>query len=322
MSVPSPSILALADDLTGALEAGAKFAPARVTTRLDASSDGLLVVDTETRHLPAAEAAARVRTAATHAPTLIYKKTDSTLRGNIGAELAALHELYPDRPMIYVPAYPEMGRTVRNGELLVYGVPVHQTAFANDPLNPIRDSRIQTLLGPLEATILDGETDEDVRAAARQVFEYESAIVAGPAAIAGAIAEQLPPRPKPELPRATRCLVINGSLHPTAAAQMDCAHQAGWTVFSYEGPEAGLERARRIGSCVQAILQQATYDALIIMGGDTAFGIHEALGAEDFTVYGDILPGVPLSRANGITWITKAGGFGPPDLLPRLKEQL
>src|SRR5690348_7963142 len=118
----SPTILALADDLTGALEVGAKFAavgiPAMVTTRpgaadmpgdvgatfagcgattsVDMSVDAArrsacaTVIDTETRHMAPADAAYLVGRLAENAcprsPLLVYKKTDSTLRGNIGAE--------------------------------------------------------------------------------------------------------------------------------------------------------------------------------------------------------------------------------------------
>src|SRR5690348_10728682 len=93
----SGSYLTIADDLTGALEIGAIFAAnglnAVVATDLD-SVRGLrspaLVLDTETRHLDAQHAAARTRQIAIHArdlsSLLIYKKTDSTLRGNIAAE--------------------------------------------------------------------------------------------------------------------------------------------------------------------------------------------------------------------------------------------
>src|SRR5438105_11986422 len=93
----SHSCIAIADDLTGALEVGAKFAeyglPATIVTDLSSlpvRASPVLVIDTETRHVSAGDALARTRQVATfareHSPTLIYKKTDSTLRGNIAAE--------------------------------------------------------------------------------------------------------------------------------------------------------------------------------------------------------------------------------------------
>ncbi len=327
-------IYCIADDLTGALEAGAQFAgyglDARVTSRLlpPNQATAAIVMDTESRHLSPSEAAARVKTAASSAgsPWLIYKKTDSTLRGNIGPELAALQAIFPDRRIVYVPAYPAMGRTVQRGELLVHGIAVHETDFARDPLNPIGESSIAAHLGGFSATILDGETDEDVSAAARTVLaDPRQTIVAGPAAIAGALAAQISGQPRTMPAKSlAHCLIVNGSLHPLSSMQIERARQAGcftgdWTLFEYGGPERHMDRARRIGYCVKEILTKEPFDAIIVIGGDTAYGIHQALGSEDFVSCGEVQPGLPLSRSNGLHWITKAGGFGQPDLFEQLK---
>src|ERR1039458_4252556 len=110
-------ILVLADDLTGALEVGAKFAASGVAAQVGTApallprdlhaAAGCFGVDTETRHSDAAEAARRVYEFA-HAAynegfSHVYKKTDSTLRGNIAAELAALSEAFAGAPLLYVP---------------------------------------------------------------------------------------------------------------------------------------------------------------------------------------------------------------------------
>src|SRR5262245_31761649 len=98
-------ILALADDMTGALEVGAKFSKVGIPTVVLAkagpvNSSGVTVFDTETRHTSSEAAAAELKRFVLQShivsPRLIYKKTDSTLRGNISAELRALAELYPD----------------------------------------------------------------------------------------------------------------------------------------------------------------------------------------------------------------------------------
>jgi uncharacterized protein YgbK (DUF1537 family) len=60
--------------------------------------------------------------------------------------------------------------------------------------------------------------------------------------------------------------------------------------------------------------------ALIVFGGDTAFGILDALGRPAIHPVLEILPGVPLSRTGGLFLVTKAGGFGPPDVLVRIRE--
>jgi D-threonate/D-erythronate kinase len=308
--------------LTGALECGAKFAAAGfaawVTTSATALPDvEVLVVDTETRHVSTAaayEAVARI--ARQFNPGLIYKKTDSTLRGNIAAEFRALLDVFPDRELIYAPAYPDMGRTVRAGMLFVHGTPVHETAFANDPLNPILNSSIHTLLAGLPVTLLDGDSNEDIALAARTIVSQNPRpIAAGPAALAQALVACLGHEHTPEFPRLSRCLVVNGSLHPASAAQIESARHAdvnGWRILDHNpAPEK-----------VRHELATNPYDGLIVFGGDTAFAIHRALNAPAFEPIGEVLPGVPLSRCGDLTWITKAGGFGPPDLLLQLQRCL
>ena len=112
-------LLIIADDFTGALDTGVQFAARGARTevvvdpQIDFSACGadVLVVDTETRHLPAADAykavfdlVERARRAGVR---FIYKKTDSALRGNIGAELSALLEASGLRQLPFLPAYPK-----------------------------------------------------------------------------------------------------------------------------------------------------------------------------------------------------------------------
>ncbi|MDR1060470.1 MAG: four-carbon acid sugar kinase family protein [Clostridiales bacterium] len=99
-------LVVIADDLTGALDTGAQFAKQGVATFVAGRAEpdfsaadpscAVIAVNAESRHLPAREAAERVRRivrdAMAHGARRFYKKTDSGLRGNVGAELAALIE--------------------------------------------------------------------------------------------------------------------------------------------------------------------------------------------------------------------------------------
>ena len=161
MAAPRPGLI-VADDLTGACDTGVQFAspgsPASVLIMHgDTVPDGAqlppLIADTESRHLSADQAADRVRTVAQElrgAPSsgLVFKKIDSTLRGNIGAEVAALAGAFPDRAIIVAPAFPEGGRTTVDGRCLVHGVPVDETEFARDRLSPVRSASVAELLRP------------------------------------------------------------------------------------------------------------------------------------------------------------------------------
>jgi uncharacterized protein YgbK (DUF1537 family) len=184
-------------------------------------------------------------------------------------------------------------------------------------LNPVQGSSIIELLGDIAATVLDGELSEDIEAAALYILQCDPPpLAAGPAALAGALARCLELNPeKLALPRMPRCLVVNGSLHPASAAQIEFARANGAI------DEDWVCCGRHPGSVV-AMLAEAPYDGLVVFGGDTAFHIHRALGARDFHTYGEVVAGVPLSRRGDLFWVTKAGGFGAPELLCELRKRL
>src|SRR5919198_901112 len=126
--VSGPMALTIvADDLTGACDAGTLFAgkaPVPVTVWPTAPvAAEVAVVDTESRHLDRAAAAARVSGAAERRPaaTSWFKKIDSTLRGHVGAEIAALLDATGATSAVTCPALPSEGRVVLDRVLRVDG---------------------------------------------------------------------------------------------------------------------------------------------------------------------------------------------------------
>lgn len=183
-------ILVLADDLTRATDCAAVCVLAGVPTKVVTDTAflqpgrGVIVVNTETRHAPPRVAARRVATvvrwAQRHGVRHLFKKTDSTLRGNIGAELAALPV-----PMSFVPAYPEDGRFTRDGYHYVGDKLVHETEFGHDPRHPVTESHVLTLLGhPPVVAVLDTATPADVKKLARRIHKQ---VVAGRAGVLRAL---------------------------------------------------------------------------------------------------------------------------------------
>ncbi len=334
-------VLAIADDLTGMLETAAKFAGR------GAGADAT-VLNADSRHLSPEQAKAAIRSLAVGTPDLVYKKTDSTLRGNIGAELSALLQLWPETPLFFVPAYPALGRTVRDGALFLEGVPLQATAFARDPLNPIRTNRIRDVLAEQTSAqiysagaratlpgihIFDGEKTSDVQSAARMILRRDGIkLVAGPAAIAEALAELLWPNPPlVSIPPLSSALIVNGSLHERSIEQIANGRSAAasWTIFDDAGvlQGTGVERAANLGQLVATSLAREPKQLLIVFGGDTAAGILGALGNPIIEPLREILPGVPISKLvsnDGRTrfLVTKAGGFGPPDVLKQIRDLL
>ena len=153
-------LLIIADDFTGALDTGVQFATRGACTRVLTNPESdlsaiapevtVLVTDAETRHLPAEKAYDIVYRLARQAAELgipyIYKKTDSALRGNIGAELAAVLDATGRKQLPFLPAFPQMNRTTVNGTHLINGVPVSASVFGIDPFEPVKESNVVKLL--------------------------------------------------------------------------------------------------------------------------------------------------------------------------------
>lgn len=147
-----PNIALIADDLTGAMDAGLQFGKrglrALVPLGWQALPDAeVLVVDTDTREATASEAHRRVGlVAGALGGRTLFKKVDSTMRGNVGYELRALLEVLSPRAIVVAPAFPGGGRATVDGVLRVDGRPLELTAFARDPRWPMKQSHLPTLL--------------------------------------------------------------------------------------------------------------------------------------------------------------------------------
>lgn len=159
MSALNPrSLLIIADDLSGAADCAIAFAGAgrRTIVTLDASSAlkagadanpiDVIAADTDTRRLAPKVAARRTADAFStlNAPgRRLYKKIDSTLRGNWAAEVAALQ---PRAGLaIVAPAFPATGRTTHRARVLVHGEPLESTDTWKLE-NADRPANVQTML--------------------------------------------------------------------------------------------------------------------------------------------------------------------------------
>jgi uncharacterized protein YgbK (DUF1537 family) len=74
--------------------------------------------------------------------THFYKSVDSTLRGNLGAEIEAVLEAVKPDCAIIAPAFPKYGRTTVDGIQYLHGRPLHETEFGTDPTAPVKDADI------------------------------------------------------------------------------------------------------------------------------------------------------------------------------------
>ena len=191
MSVSGPYIAVVADDLTGSGDTAVQFVRAGWQTQLSVgraeraladpgiSKAQVLAVTTHTRAMDAGQAAAVVSddVAALRAAGVrrLYKKVDSTLRGPFKAEIEAARLAWHDDAIAVVcPAFPSVGRTLRDGVLYVDGRPVTETSAATDPVTPVTQSHVPTLIAGARITAVPGE---DASALATRIMAAGNCVV-------------------------------------------------------------------------------------------------------------------------------------------------
>ncbi|MBW4083668.1 four-carbon acid sugar kinase family protein [Paenibacillus sp. S150] len=153
------NIAVIADDLTGANDTGVQMARQGLATSvlLELKTGGgkqeAVVFDTDSRSLPPLEAYQKVRDVCLFlgrggeaSSPVIYKKFDSTLRGNIGSELDAVYETLQPDFIVIAPSFPRVGRTLTDGIVYVNGMPLHETEMACDPKHPATESAFSAIL--------------------------------------------------------------------------------------------------------------------------------------------------------------------------------
>lgn len=344
-----------ADDTTGALETAAACADAGWPAVVLAPGGGVpatagagpavWVRDLRSRHLPADEAASRVRSVVRSEPALAAHKVDSTLRGRWAAELEAIAEA--GRPVLLVPAFPAAGRACVDGTVMVDGIPVHRTQAGSDPRSPVTSSRPVEVLraavsardaasaqaafaGGARLVVADASTDADIDALVRVAAALPGTVVAGPAAV---VAARVGPASGPGSGRrrsscagallAGPLLVVSASRHPAALAQCEAA-EAGGALVLRPPDGARVEDADRVladlaDRVLERLAREPVIATVVAVGGDTAAAV---IGDEPVTVTGTLGVGVADGRVRlagrTVRIVTKPGGFGAADAVSAL----
>ena len=251
--------LIVADDLTGAADCAIAFARrGRASTvtwgeiaDAAAHQPAILAYDAASRGLSAGAAAERhaaVLTRLAEPGRTLFKKIDSTLRGQPAAETAVAFARIRARSApalgVLAPAFPATGRTTIEGRILIRGVPLEATElWERDHSYPsadlvdmlassglrgeklglaaVRDASLKSMLARLAGNgdviaVCDAETDHDLQLIAEASLDLSpGTFFIGSAGLAHALAaietgQDAAPLCTP--PRATGTLLVVGSL--------------------------------------------------------------------------------------------------------------
>ena len=160
-------IAVIADDLTGANANGALLTGkgffSATCLDLEGGLDAFtgysaVATSADSRLLSAGDAREKVRRTVArfmaHCPVLVSKRIDSTLRGNIGAEIEGALLAMDDAAVagsekaiaLVVPSYPSSGRITSGGYLVVHGIPLQRSPIAQDAATPVRATSIVDII--------------------------------------------------------------------------------------------------------------------------------------------------------------------------------
>jgi len=333
----------LADDLTGALDSAAPFAGRGLRTEVALAREAIagivadhpdvISINLNTREIGADEA--RETTAAVMAllptGTLLFKKVDSRLKGNIIAELDAI----PFSRALVAPAIPEFDRIVENGAVRGFGV--------DTPI--VIADKLGSHAARAHSPATRSPADMDAVLDAAQTDGTD--LLIGARGLAEALARRMTAgrNAQPAKIPTGRATFVIGSRDPITLAQID-ALRAGHDLNYLAAPNGEITEtpdASATLTLVQAtpgtseinpaLVSEALAEGLkdnladyqgtlLLSGGATAEAVMRALGVTRFTLHGECLPGLGLASSEGRCIIAKSGGFGGPDTLKTIADMV
>ncbi|WP_298997892.1 four-carbon acid sugar kinase family protein [uncultured Desulfovibrio sp.] len=159
-------IAVIADDFTGANDNGALLAAKGFSSATclglahwnpkEFTQCDAVCLNAESRLLHREDAYKAVYDAVTEfnkeKPALVSKRIDSTLRGNVGAELEAAIKAMDDTHghsqtlAVLVASYPHSGRICVGGYQIVHGVPLERSPIAKDAATPVHHTAVLKII--------------------------------------------------------------------------------------------------------------------------------------------------------------------------------
>ena len=344
-----PELFIAADDFTGALDTGVKLSLEGISARVVSGPENIapcdesvLVANLDSRHMDRDEAFritfSACQTAFGLGAKAVYVKTDSGLRGNIGAYLEAAARVVNGR-LLFAPAYPALNRRTENGVHMIGDVPVSRSVFGRDLLDPVTQDRTRDIIALQSSLpVYDAQTPYDGGSGPsieieelntdEAILAYASEHAAAPLkAYAGLYSCRFSDvlEEKPDYDRIIETVsgtrlgaMLETSRTPAQAKEL-----------SRLGEQLGLDTRQigerivfNLGRAAKKLIDSGFGGTLCLFGGDCVSAALGRLGCRGLLPVREIEPGVVVSRAflpdGELTLVTKSGGFGSPDILEKL----
>ncbi|NCC14620.1 MAG: four-carbon acid sugar kinase family protein, partial [Spirochaetia bacterium] len=155
--------LIIADDFTGANDTGLQLVRRSVKVRVQIGRPGLLppsyslVLDTESRNLSPQQAVEAVQASLLDMDmasfSVVMKKIDSTLRGNIVEEVSEVAKRMQACIIVVATAFPDMGRICKDSVVYVHEKPLRETEHGKDPHKPVTEDNLSNLFSSFNRVV-------------------------------------------------------------------------------------------------------------------------------------------------------------------------
>ncbi|MFZ0760426.1 MAG: four-carbon acid sugar kinase family protein [Candidatus Sulfotelmatobacter sp.] len=341
----------IADDLTGACDTGVQFVRCGLSCRVElnlanrhapAMTD-VLAFTTNSRSDSAVQCRDKIEELAVGCsqlrPNIIFKKVDSTLRGNVGEEITAALRAFQCEAAIIAPAFPAMRRVVRDGtlhwvddsgsgQIHIAGV-LAQQGIPREKLVSISSSN-RDLVSELNAHVLHGKQFFIMDCESQHHLHFAVAVGTatsrrilwvGSAGLGIALADRMArsgPRRSVSALTDVPMLFVTGSTHPASVRQKETLLRATAAVEVVPAAEAVAvaRRALRDRRHLVVTIEPGRFGefslrqffdslsglrvaALFLTGGDTGALVCNAIGARSIDLRDEIEPGFPWGILNG-----------------------
>jgi uncharacterized protein YgbK (DUF1537 family) len=283
----------------------------------------------------------------------VFKKIDSTLRGNTGVEIAAALEAFHCDAAVACPAFPKVQRVVERGHLRVSNAPEFTPIDVAGRLrvqaglacSHVRPESIAAMLSEGARMVsVEANCDRDLDCIAAAILPMGRRVLwSGSGGLASALARgsggERAPAAAPA--RSGPALFCIGSDHGATLAQQAALVEerravlfdpGGATRESIGGALAAgkhvVLRILRGGVSmdqVRGLISGVAAAGLVLSGGDTASLVCRAIGVQRIELCDEIVAGVPRGvlqggEFDGVGVATKSGGFGDRDTLIQVAD--
>ncbi len=346
----------IADDLTGGGDIGVQFADKGLKVVLSVDVECIKdmpmdaevwVINTQSRSENDKNAAKKVKKAAgllkDWNAEYYYKKIDSTLRGQIGAELEAFIEVLDIEILPLCAAFPDIGRTTVDSVHYVEGKRIDETSYSEDIKSPVKEANIKILLSnqmnnPEKVDVKDASTNEDLEKLSN---EYAGKVFAGAAAWAGKLADcwlSSPRKVQSIILTPGPVLAISGSLNPVSLKQVEYWEDSGLGGIDINENKNEVDdeddllvktigeevtgSLKRLNKIAGSYWNSGKWNHVILNGGDTAYSFFLSQGIQQVDVIKSLDTGIALTANEGSYIVLKPGGYGEVDMLIKLARLL